>query len=85
MADSGGSGFVPATDSCRSNCQPSQVAVRPNMEAYEQLKKLIEDAADDVAKANGGNKAAGTRVRKTMQEVKKVAQVVRVSILDARA
>ncbi len=55
------------------------------MEAYDQLRKLIEDAADDVAKANGGNKAAGTRVRKTMQEVKKVAQVVRVSILDARA
>ena len=55
------------------------------MEAYDQLRKIIEDAADDIAKANGGNKAAGTRVRKTMQEVKKVAQVVRVSILDSRA
>ncbi len=55
------------------------------MEAYEQLKKLIEDAADDVAKAEGGNKAAGTRVRKTMQEIKKVAQELRVGILGARS
>lgn len=55
------------------------------MEAYEQLKKLIEDAADDVAKAEGGNKAAGTRVRKTMQEIKKVAQDLRVGILGARS
>lgn len=55
------------------------------MESYEQLKKLIEDAADDVAKAEGGNKAAGTRVRKTMQEIKKVAQELRVGILGARS
>lgn len=55
------------------------------MEAYEQLKKLVEDAADDVAKAEGGNKAAGTRVRKAMQEIKKVAQELRVGILGARS
>lgn len=58
---------------------------RINMEAYEQLKKLVEDAADDVAKAEGGNKAAGTRVRKAMQEIKKVAQELRVGILGARS
>ena len=54
------------------------------MEAYEHLKKLVESAAEDVDKAEGGNKAAGTRVRKIMQEVKKAAQDVRVGVLDAR-
>ena len=35
------------------------------------------EAEDDVAKAEGGNKAAGTRVRKKMQEIKAAAQDVR--------
>lgn len=55
------------------------------MEEYEQLKRLVEDVADDVAKAVGGNKAAGTRVRKSMQEIKNAAQEVRKRILDVRA
>ncbi len=54
------------------------------MEQYEQLKRLVEDVADDVAKAVGGNKAAGTRVRKTMQEIKNTAQEVRKQILEVR-
>ncbi len=54
------------------------------MEAYERLVKLVEDIAEEVRKAEGGNKAAGTRVRKAMQDVKKAAQDVRVSILEAR-
>ena len=39
------------------------------MEVYERLVKLVESAREDVEKAKGGNKAAGTRVRKTMQDV----------------
>ena len=54
------------------------------MEAYDRLVKLVESAVDDVAKAEGGNKAAGTRVRKIMQEVKKAAQDLRVGVLGAR-
>jgi flagellar biosynthesis/type III secretory pathway protein FliH len=58
------------------------------MEAYDRLVKLlvklVEDIAEEVRKAEGGNKAAGTRVRKAMQDVKKAAQDVRVGILDAR-
>ena len=54
------------------------------MEQYEQLKQLVEDVGDDVAKAVGGNKAAGTRVRKTMQDIKNTAQEVRKQILDVR-
>ena len=54
------------------------------MEAYDRLIKLVQDAADDVQKAEGGNKAAGTRVRKQMQEIKAAAQDVRVGILASR-
>ena len=55
------------------------------MEEYELLKELVEAAADDVRKATGGNKAAGTRVRKSMQQVKDAAQTVRKKILEVRA
>ena len=54
------------------------------MEAYDRLVRLVEEIADEVRKAEGGNKAAGTRVRKAMQDVKKAAQDLRVGILDAR-
>jgi hypothetical protein len=54
------------------------------MTEYDTLKRLVEDAAEDVAKATGGNKAAGTRVRKKMQEIKSAAQEVRKKILEGR-
>ncbi len=54
------------------------------MEAYDRLVKLVEDVADDISKAHGGNKAAGVRVRKTMQEIKAAAQEVRVGVLNVR-
>ncbi len=54
------------------------------MEAFDTLKRLIAQAEDDMAKAQGGNKAAGTRVRKTMQEIKDAAQAVRKAVLEMR-
>ncbi len=54
------------------------------MEAYDKLVKLVEEASDDVNKADGDNKAAGTRVRKAMQDIKRASQDVRVSVLEAR-
>lgn len=54
------------------------------MQEYETLKRLVTEAEDDVAKAVGGNKAAGTRVRKKMQEIKSAAQDVRKKILEGR-
>jgi len=39
------------------------------MEKYEKLKALIENASSDVEKTASGNKAAGVRVRKMLQEV----------------
>ena len=55
------------------------------MQEYESLKQLIESAEEDILKARGGNKAAGTRVRKIMQDVKASAQEVRKKILEVRA
>ena len=54
------------------------------MTEYDKLKQLVDEAADDVSKAMGGNKAAGTRVRKKMQEIKSAAQEVRIKILEGR-
>ena len=54
------------------------------MQEYETLKRLVTEAEDDVSKAEGGNKAAGTRVRKKMQEIKSAAQEVRKKILEGR-
>jgi len=54
------------------------------MEAYDRLIKIVNEIADDVSKAEGGNKAAGTRVRKAMQDVKQTAQEVRKQVLEVR-
>ena len=54
------------------------------LQEYETLKRLVDEAADDLQKATGGNKAAGTRVRKKMQEIKSAAQEVRKKILEGR-
>ena len=54
------------------------------MEQYELLKRLVTEVEEDIRKAAGGNKAAGTRVRKTMQAIKAAAQALRSQILDSR-
>ncbi len=55
------------------------------MQEYESLKTLIAEIEADINKAEGGNKAAGTRVRKQMQQIKQAAQSVRNRILEVRA
>lgn len=54
------------------------------LQAYEELKNLVNSIEEDVRKAAGGNKAAGTRVRKQMQDIKNKAQDVRVKVLEQR-
>lgn len=54
------------------------------LQTYEQLKELVAAVDDDIRKAAGGNKAAGTRVRKQMQDIKNVAQNLRKSVLESR-
>lgn len=55
-----------------------------HMDLLEQLQQLTESCREDYNKAKGGNKAAGTRVRKTMQEVKNLAQEIRKEMLGSR-
>lgn len=54
------------------------------MESFDQMKKLMLEAEADLQKAEGGNKAAGTRVRGLMQDIKNKAQEVREKILELR-
>jgi hypothetical protein len=54
------------------------------LQEWDTLKRLIVEAEEDVAKAVGGNKAAGTRARKKMQDIKSAAQEVRKKILEGR-
>jgi hypothetical protein len=55
------------------------------MQEHENLKALVAEIESDISKAEGGNKAAGTRVRKQMQQIKQAAQSVRNRILEIRA
>jgi len=54
------------------------------LEAFERLKTLIAQAEEDLKKAEGGNRAAGTRVRSVMQDIKNAAQEIRQKILELR-
>ena len=55
------------------------------MQEYEDLKVLVAEIESDISKAEGGNKAAGTRVRKQMQNIKQAAQTVRSRVLELRS
>jgi hypothetical protein len=55
------------------------------MQEYEDLKALVAECEADISKAEGGNKAAGTRVRKQMQRIKQAVQTVRNKILEIRS
>ena len=55
------------------------------MQEYEDLKVLVAETEADVNKAEGGNKAAGMRVRKQMQRIKQAAQLVRNRVLEIRS
>ena len=53
------------------------------METYNSIIALIEAAKPDVEKFfAGGNKSAGTRVRKHMQDLKALAQQLRTEVQD---
>lgn len=54
-------------------------------ENFEKIEKLIENAKIDMTKfVEKGNSAAGTRVRKFMQELKNLAQEVRIDIQNVK-
>ncbi len=51
---------------------------------YEQLLVAVNAIRPDVEKAESGNKAACARVRKSMQDVKTMAQEIRKEMLEMR-
>lgn len=54
------------------------------MDSLARLEELVTSCREDFNKAKGGNKAAGTRVRKAMQEIKSLAQDIRKEMLEGR-
>ena len=51
---------------------------------FDELQDTVNDCQTDVTKFIDGNNSAGTRVRKAMQEIKKLAQFVRVEVQDQK-
>jgi hypothetical protein len=51
---------------------------------FDKLLQTVEASRDDVAKAEAGNKAACARVRKSMQDLKNIAQDIRKEMLELR-
>ena len=55
------------------------------MEKFEEIKALIEACNEDVDKFYvKGNKAAAVRIRKTMQDIKNLAQEVRIHVQETK-
>ena len=51
---------------------------------FDMLQNEINDSQSDVTKFVEGNNSAGTRVRKAMQNVKTLAQQVRIEVQDQK-
>jgi len=53
-------------------------------EMIDAMKEVLEGTVADAEKADKHNKAAGTRVRKVMQEVAALAKDIRREVLSKR-
>ena len=51
---------------------------------FDELQDAINDCQSDVTKFVEGNNSAGTRVRKAMQEVKRLAQDIRIEVQEQK-
>ncbi|KIO76274.1 histone H1 [Pedobacter lusitanus] len=55
------------------------------MKKFDELKKLVTTLETDADKFyNKANSAAGTRVRKGMQDLKNIAQAIRLEIQETK-
>lgn len=55
------------------------------MKRFEQLKELVDSLEADFSKFyDKNNSAAGTRVRKGMQDLKNIAQEIRIEVQDMK-
>ena len=58
--------------------------MNPLNNLFDELQDVVNDCQTDVTKFVEGNNSAGTRVRKAMQAVKRLAQDVRVEVQDQK-
>jgi hypothetical protein len=54
------------------------------MDEFDTIEQMLRDGKQDWLKWKGGNKTAGTRVRKMMQDFKAQCQVIREKVLESR-
>ncbi|MEJ2880879.1 histone H1 [Pedobacter sp. GR22-6] len=55
------------------------------MEKFSKVKELLAAVEADIEKFyNAGNSAAGTRVRKAMQDLKNLAQEIRTEVTEKK-
>lgn len=55
------------------------------MNRIEQVRSMVAELEEDMTKFyDKGNKAAGTRARKQLQDLKKVSQEIRLEIQDMK-
>jgi hypothetical protein len=55
------------------------------MDKYKELETMVTNLKDDVTKFyEKGNKAAGVRIRKSLQDIKALAQAIRVDISEKK-
>ena len=53
-------------------------------ETLENISEQLQEAIHDAEKFDLGNNSAGTRVRKAMQNIKNLAQLVRLEVQEQK-
>ena len=53
-------------------------------ETLHNISEQLTEAIYDAEKFDGGNSSAGTRVRKAMQNIKNLAQLVRLEVQEQK-
>ena len=51
---------------------------------FDELQDTVNDCQADITKFVEGNNSAGTRVRKAMQSIKAIAQLVRIGVQEQK-
>ena len=54
------------------------------MKNVELIQETLNNVQADIVKFTNGNKSAGTRIRKAMQQIKTLAQTVRTEVQDIK-
>ena len=79
-------GYIITILSQETKSKTKQNKTKQNKDTYmiENLLTLIESLKTEVTKFEGGNKSAGTRARKILQDIKAEAQSTRLKIQEQK-